>query len=545
MALFAVDLHGDSEMSPGEVDATRPSLENHHDLASWIGPSKGSHQLHEQGLGIAFRWWRAGRAEGQYRSKAPTSGRSGRRGRPRQLLEPHETLPEGSFDGAFDDERISCRAEVYQRPQCRSHGQAINPDEVVGADGAQPKEARTPRMPVPDGNVKVAGSDSIKTQERGGRPAAEECFRSDAEDSHPELLLPARLGAGEGVNPALLLTERALRDHLSPLELSDTFACELSGIDGARLPVRHRQPFSCHFMMLYRYCTQVYTPVVTEHRIEPPQDWIETNRRMWDERVPIHTASAFYDIDAFKAGRPAVEPFEVDELGPLGGLRLVHLQCHFGLDTLDLVRLHPTLTATGLDFSLPAVEAATQLARDLHLDDRVNFVHADVRHATATLRPGTFDVVYTGKGAIIWLPDLDEWANQCAQLLKPGGWLYVCEFHPVGMCLAEDTPTIQYDYFDPDPLLDESSGTYADLEAPTVHNRSYEWQHPLSQVITALMRAGLELRFLHEWDYTLYQLGTWLTRGADGRYRWPGDAKLPLMYSLKARKPPPPTPVAP
>ena len=276
-----------------------------------------------------------------------------------------------------------------------------------------------------------------------------------------------------------------------------------------------------------------------------PPDWAEANQRMWDERVPIHTASAFYDVAAFKAGEPAVQPFEVEELGALGGCHLLHLQCHFGLDTLDLVRLHPTLTAVGLDFSQPAVDAAGELATELHLNERATFVRADARDAVKAVGAETFDVVYTGKGAIIWLPDMDEWAAQCAQLLKPGGWLYLCEFHPVGMCLDEGSPTVKYDYFDADPFFDESTGTYADLEAPTQHNRSYEWQHPLSNVVTALLRAGLELRFLHEWDYTLYPATNWLISGADGRYRWPGRGKLPLMYSIKAQKPDPPSHAAP
>ena len=144
---------------------------------------------------------------------------------------------------------------------------------------------------------------------------------------------------------------------------------------------------------------------------------------MWDERVPIHIRSDFYDVEAFKAGHPQVQPFEVDELGALGGLRLLNLQCHFGLDTLDLVRLHPTLQAVGLDFSGPAVEAATKLANELGLGDRVTFVEADVHDAMVTLGADEFDVIYTGKGALCWLPDLQARATQCARLLRPGGWL--------------------------------------------------------------------------------------------------------------------------
>lgn len=269
----------------------------------------------------------------------------------------------------------------------------------------------------------------------------------------------------------------------------------------------------------------------------PPPGWVEINKRMWDERVPIHVGSDFYDVEAFKAGHPQVQGFEIEELGALGGLDLLHLQCHFGLDTMDLVRLHPTLRAVGLDFSAPAVEAATELAHELDLDDRVRFVEADVHHAVGTLGSGGFDVVYTGKGALCWLPDLTQWASQCASLLRPGGWLYVCEFHPVGFCLDEEAPTIKYDYFDTGPIADETVGTYADLAAPTSHNLSYEWQHPLSRLFDAILGAGFELRFFHEWDHTLFELTKWLAKGPDGRFRWPGPGKLPLMYTLKAQKP--------
>ncbi len=258
---------------------------------------------------------------------------------------------------------------------------------------------------------------------------------------------------------------------------------------------------------------------------------------MWDERVPLHVVSDFYDVAGFKAGHPQIEPFEVDELGALGDLRLAHLQCHFGMDTLDLVRMHPTLEAVGLDFSAPAIEAAQVLAGEVGLATRARFVQAEVRAAAATLGASSFDVVYTGKGALCWLPDLRPWAEQCALLLRPGGWLYLCEFHPVGYCLDQATPTVTQDYFATDAIIDETAGTYADLEAPTVHNLSYEWLHPLSQVFEALLGVGFQLRFLHEWDYTIFQLNQWLVKGDDGRYRWPGSGRLPLMYSLKAQKP--------
>jgi SAM-dependent methyltransferase len=267
-----------------------------------------------------------------------------------------------------------------------------------------------------------------------------------------------------------------------------------------------------------------------------PAGWVDANRRMWDERVPIHVRSDFYDVEGFKAGRPALEPFEVEELGAIGGMRLAHLQCHFGLDTLDLVRLHPTLEAVGLDFSAAAIEAAGSLAQELHLSDRATFVESDVYEAAAKLGAGGFDVVYTGKGAIIWLPDIERWAGQCASLLKPGGWLYLCEYHPIAWCFDQAEPTVRYDYFGTEPFVDDSQGTYADPSATLTSTLSYEWCHPLSRVVDAVIGAGFELRFLHEWDFCHSQIGDWVVKGDDGRYRWPPPGRLPLMYSLKARR---------
>lgn len=269
-----------------------------------------------------------------------------------------------------------------------------------------------------------------------------------------------------------------------------------------------------------------------------PSDWSELNRRHWDERVPIHVASAFYDVDGFIHGRPAIEPFEVDELGPLGDLRLVHLQCHFGLDTLDLVRMHPGLTAVGLDYSEPAVAAAVSLAERVGLSARCSFVHGDVRQAASILEPASFDVVYTGKGAICWLDDLTSWAAQCFSLLRPGGFLYLSEFHPVGYTLAQDAPVVADDYFRTEAWVDEFEGSYADESAATEHNVSVSWNHPLPAVFSALIDTGFSLRFFHEYDYTLFELNRWLVRGDDNRWRWPDpSARLPLMYSLKAYRP--------
>jgi len=268
------------------------------------------------------------------------------------------------------------------------------------------------------------------------------------------------------------------------------------------------------------------------------EQWRATNQRMWDERVPFHLASTFYDVEGFKAGRPELLAFEVAELGPLDGLRLLHLQCHFGLDTLDIARLHPTVSVTGLDFSGPAIEAAARLADEVRLADRARFVLSDVYRAGEVLGDERFDVVYTGKGALMWLPDLEQWASVVRNLLAPGGFLYVNEFHPVSMVLGQDVPLPEHDYFATSPEIYQGSGSYAEPDAPTVNNVSCEWQHPIGRVLTALLGAGLQLEFFHEWDYMIHDLHKWLEKGPDGRIRWPaGGGSLPLMYSLKAIRP--------
>jgi SAM-dependent methyltransferase len=265
----------------------------------------------------------------------------------------------------------------------------------------------------------------------------------------------------------------------------------------------------------------------------------EVNRAWWDERVPIHVGSAFYDVEGFRAGGSSLRPFEVEEVGDVAGKRLVHLQCHFGLDTLSWARAGASVV--GLDFSKPAIEAAAGLAEDTGLEAR--FLRADVYDAVEALRGERFDVVYTGLGALNWLPDLPRWAEIVVALLEPGGFLYLSEFHPFTWVLADDEPTVELDYFhDPEGEWIEEGGTYADLTAPTRHNRTREWAHALSDVVEAVLGAGLQLELLHEFDYTLFPRFPYLepdthTLGAGVVYRQPQDRpRLPLMYSLRARR---------
>jgi SAM-dependent methyltransferase len=266
-------------------------------------------------------------------------------------------------------------------------------------------------------------------------------------------------------------------------------------------------------------------------------EWLELNRLAWDERVPLHARSAFYDTETFVAGRSSLQPFEVDEVGDVRGKSLLHLQCHFGQDTLSWARLGARVT--GLDFSEPAIAEARRLAAEVGID--AEFVAANVYGAVDALHGRTFEVVFTGLGALVWLPDIVTWAEVCAALVRPGGRFYLAEFHPITEALDDDTLEIVEPYFRPEGRRWATPGSYVDPDATTEHNATWEWTHPLGTVVTALIEAGLELRFLHEHSFTLWQRFPFLERHGDGTYHLPdGMPSLPMIYSLAADKPLPP-----
>jgi SAM-dependent methyltransferase len=258
-------------------------------------------------------------------------------------------------------------------------------------------------------------------------------------------------------------------------------------------------------------------------------DWLEANRELWDERVPIHVASPLYDVEAFVAGRSSLREFELPDVHKR---TLVHPQCHFGEDTLSWARLGAQVT--GLDFSGPAIVAARELAARCALP--AEFVEANVYDAAEALGGRRFEIVYTGLGALNWLPDVERWASVMASLAAPGGCLYLAEFHPFSHVFGDDDFTLEYSYFHDEPIDFPSSGTYADPTATTVHNRTFEWNHGVGAVVSALIAAGFELEFLHEHDYTLFRRWPFLV-GERGSFRLPeGTPSLPLMYSLRARR---------
>jgi SAM-dependent methyltransferase len=263
-------------------------------------------------------------------------------------------------------------------------------------------------------------------------------------------------------------------------------------------------------------------------------DYLETNRKHWDELAGIHPTTEHYDVAGFKAGRDTLHTLEIDELGDVRGRSLLHLQSHFGLDTLSWARRGAIVT--GVDFSAGAIDTARALAAELGIDAR--FVHSDIYSLPENL-DGQFDIVFTSYGTIFWLPDLKRWAEVVAHFLRPGGLFYIVDFHPMaGVFEKADDLAITYPYFGGEPLMFEEDGSYADRSAPVQSRRTYSWAHPISETVTALLDAGLRLDFLHEFPYSVEQWYPLMKRNADGYWRLTKhDGSIPLMFSIRATKP--------
>ena len=280
------------------------------------------------------------------------------------------------------------------------------------------------------------------------------------------------------------------------------------------------------------------------------QPYFDANLARWDESVAIHAASQGYDLAGYLKGEKTLYAVEMDEVGDVSGKTLLHLQCHFGMDTLNWARLGATVT--GIDFSPEAVDRARQLAAEIGVDD-ARFLQSNVYDAHDVLDE-QFDVVYTGIGALNWLPDIRGWARVAAGFVKPGGFLYLYEGHPMLWSLDEDAPSppfqLRYPYFETHhPNEWDWDQTYTD--GPKLKNtRGYEWNHGLGEIVTALIDQGLRLEFLHEHRSMAWQ-GLPSMEPVDGdvaegthhqrRVGWqlPEGQRdmVPLMYSLKASRP--------
>jgi SAM-dependent methyltransferase len=233
-------------------------------------------------------------------------------------------------------------------------------------------------------------------------------------------------------------------------------------------------------------------------------DYRNLNKASWDERAPAHAASPGYAVDQFRNDRSFlsyVVQFDVPRLGNIRGLRGVHLQCHIGTDTISLARLGAHMT--GYDFSPAALSEAHRLNEEL--DAGVEFVEGDLYDAVEVLGEAAFDLVFTGIGALCWLPDIDRWAAVVARLLRPGGRLFIREGHPMLWALSDTRDdgllVVEQPYFETaEPIVWDEGGTYVETEVEFVHNVTHEWNHGIGEIVTALLANGLELTMLEEHD---------------------------------------------
>jgi SAM-dependent methyltransferase len=264
---------------------------------------------------------------------------------------------------------------------------------------------------------------------------------------------------------------------------------------------------------------------------------LDDNRAMWEARVPVHVASRFYDVDGFVADPSrGPRPWEAAVLGDVTGLDLVHLQCHFGLDTLAWARVGARVA--GLDFSPSAIAAATDLAARAGLADGSRFVCADVHDAVEAFAGERFDVVYVSLGALCWLPSAAAWAEQAAGLLRPGGRLFVHDVHPLSTALADDGERLEHGWYEAEQLTWTDAYSYTDGGEALPETTSHEWNHGVGEVVTALLGEGLRLDHLEEHPWTSWPRFPWLEQDGDQRWRIPADRpQLPLSMTLLATRP--------
>ena len=271
-------------------------------------------------------------------------------------------------------------------------------------------------------------------------------------------------------------------------------------------------------------------------------DWLRLNRANWDERVPLHlNAPDTYVLESLRDGSAHLDAIASGVLGPVAGLRVLHLQCHFGFDSLVLARRGAEVV--GIDFSAPAIEAARGLAAELGLAGRARFVEANVYDAAAALpEPASFDRVFVSWGALCWLPDLRAWASVIGSFLKPGGYLALAEAHPAAYVFDDMTatpdgmPSWYMPYLSRQPMLEDRPEDYADPTARLTNSRTVEFLHPLSDILTAAIFAGLRIDRFEEHGQVAWKMFSGLVRHGHCDYRWPDKPWLPLSYSLRAAK---------
>ncbi|MGF7140521.1 class I SAM-dependent methyltransferase [Roseimarinus sediminis] len=268
-----------------------------------------------------------------------------------------------------------------------------------------------------------------------------------------------------------------------------------------------------------------------EKNKDAENNYLSINRKLWNNKTPIHLASEFYDNQSFLKGRNSLNAIEKQLLGNVSGKRILHLQCHFGQDSISLSRMGAKVT--GVDFSDKAIETARELA--LQTEQQCTFVCCDVYELKKHLDQ-QFDMVFTSYGTIGWLPDLEKWAEIVSHFLMPGGTFVMAEFHPFVWMYDDQFSKIAYSYFNREIIVEEQSGTYTD-GGSQLKNLSVSWNHPLSDVLQQLMNHQLKLTVFNEFDYSPYNCFNQTIEVQPGQFQIQHLAgKIPMVYALKATK---------
>jgi SAM-dependent methyltransferase len=257
----------------------------------------------------------------------------------------------------------------------------------------------------------------------------------------------------------------------------------------------------------------------------------DVNKQTWNNKVDVHVASDFYNVTDFLNGKNSVPKIDLELLGDVKGKSILHLQCHFGQDTLSLARLGAK--CTGVDLSDKAIEKAQLLNEELGLDGK--FICTDIYDSPNHLDE-KFDIVYTSYGTIGWLPDLDKWAKVISHFLKPKGKFIFVEFHPVVWMFNDDFTKIKYHYHNEKPIVEENTGTYANKEAD-IKTDYINWNHSLSEVFKSLMNNDLQIEHFNEYDYSNYNCFNETSEFEPNKFRIKHlENKIPIMYSLVVKK---------
>lgn len=266
-------------------------------------------------------------------------------------------------------------------------------------------------------------------------------------------------------------------------------------------------------------------------------EYLKTNRDLWDEWTLMHEDSKEYDVEGFIKGKQTLDPIEIEELGSVKGKSLLHLQCHFGLDTMSWARLGADVT--GVDFSEKSINLARRLSNRTGIE--AEFIQANI-YDLPNMLDKSFDIVFTSEGVLVWLPDIVEWAKIISRFLKRGGKFYIREGHPFSKIFDDEVKTcefkIRYPYFTPkEPFHFRGAETYTESTRKIEPMDWYEWNHSVSEIINSLVKAGLRIDFFNEYTYISSRVFPFLIQRDDGNWTLPREmGEIPLQFSLLATK---------